>query len=88
MTLQEVQPTPPLPISCSFDLQVKYKDGLQQKVQSSLYHQLPETSETQLAKQLTELQSQVTFIIIFITLRWSSIVSEWTRHASDLQRLL
>lgn len=40
-------------------LQVKYKEGLKQKIQSSLYHRLPETTETQLAKQLSELQSEV-----------------------------
>lgn len=39
--------------------QVKYKEGLKQKIQSSLYHQLPETTETQLVKQLSELQSEV-----------------------------
>lgn len=40
-------------------LQVKYKEGLQQKIGGSLYHQLSETTETQLAKQLSELQSEV-----------------------------
>lgn len=44
----------------SFLLQVKYKEGVKQKNQSSLFHQLPETTETQLAKQLSELQSEVT----------------------------
>jgi hypothetical protein len=38
---------------------VKYKEGLKERTQTSLYHQLPETTETQLAKQLSELQSEV-----------------------------
>jgi len=40
-------------------LQVKYKDAVRQQSQSSLYHQLSETTETQRAKQQSELQSQV-----------------------------
>uniref|UniRef100_A0A3Q2NWI8 Nebulette n=1 Tax=Fundulus heteroclitus TaxID=8078 RepID=A0A3Q2NWI8_FUNHE len=40
-------------------LQVKYKEDMKEKNQSSLYHQLPETTETQLAKHLSELQSDV-----------------------------
>lgn len=38
---------------------MKYKEGLKQKTERSLYHQLAETTETQLAKQLSELQSEV-----------------------------
>lgn len=41
--------------SAFFFLQVKYK----QEVSSSLYHQLPETTETQLAKELRDVYSQV-----------------------------
>lgn len=43
----------------SASLQVRYREGLK-LLQQSLYHQLPETSETQLVRQLSELQSQVT----------------------------
>lgn len=36
-------------------MQVKYK----QEVSDSLYHQLPETTETQLAKELRDIYSEV-----------------------------
>ena len=39
--------------------QVKYKEEGKQEMSSNLYSLLPETTETQLAKQLTEMQSEV-----------------------------
>ena len=42
-----------------FPLQVKYKEAGRKEAGSSLYHQLPETLETQRVKEVTELQSEV-----------------------------
>lgn len=40
-------------------MQNKYKQGFRESVASSLYCQLPQTAETQLAAKVTDLQSQV-----------------------------
>lgn len=40
-------------------MQVKYKQDGRKEVSGSLYHLLPETSETQLAKELSGLYSEV-----------------------------
>lgn len=40
-------------------LQLKYTEGGKQKISTSLYSLLPETTETQLAKQMSEMQSEV-----------------------------
>lgn len=39
--------------------QVKYKEGVQQMNQNTLYHHMAETTETALAKEVSQLQSQV-----------------------------
>lgn len=44
---------------CLWFLQAKYKEASKKEANSCLYHQLPETLETQHAKEATELQSQV-----------------------------
>lgn len=49
-------------------LQVKYKEAGKKEASSSLYHQLPETLETQHVKEVTELQSKVHTSIIHIHL--------------------
>lgn len=49
-------------------LQVKYKEAGKKEASSSLYHQLPETLETQHVKEVTELQSEVHTSIIHIHL--------------------
>lgn len=41
-------------------LQVKYKEDVQKALSSSLFSSLPHTLQTELAKEVTELQSQVT----------------------------
>lgn len=41
-------------------LQVKYKEDVQKELSSSLFCSLPQTLQTELAKEVTELQSQVT----------------------------
>lgn len=43
----------------SLSVQVKYKQESRKEATSSLYHQLPETSETQLAKDLKNIHSEV-----------------------------
>lgn len=40
-------------------LQVRYKEVARREAGSSLYHQLAETPETQRAKEVTQLQSEV-----------------------------
>lgn len=40
-------------------MQVKYKQDSRKEVSGSLYHQLPETTETQLAKELKDIYSEV-----------------------------
>lgn len=40
-------------------MQVKYKQDGRKEASSSLYHQLPETTETQLAKELRDIYSEV-----------------------------
>lgn len=40
-------------------LQVKYKEGGLKSLSHSVYSQLPETTQTQLARNLSELQSSV-----------------------------
>lgn len=44
---------------CLVSLQVKYKQDGKKEVSSSLYHQLPATTETQLAKELRDICSEV-----------------------------
>lgn len=39
--------------------QVKYKEAGKKQASTALYHQLPETMETQHAKEASQLQSQV-----------------------------
>lgn len=41
-------------------LQILYKEAVKQELPCPLYHKLPDTPETQLARELAELQSQVT----------------------------
>lgn len=41
-------------------LQVKYREDVQKELSSSLFSSLPQTLQTELAKEVTELQSQVT----------------------------
>lgn len=41
-------------------LQVKYKEDVQKDLSSALFSSLPQTLQTELAKEVTELQSQVT----------------------------
>lgn len=41
-------------------LQVKYKEAGQKELSSSLFSTLPQTLHTQVAKEVTELQSEVT----------------------------
>lgn len=41
-------------------LQVKYKEEVQKELPSSLFSSLPQTLQTELAKEVTALQSQVT----------------------------
>lgn len=41
-------------------LQVKYKEAGQKELSSNLFSTLPQTLHTQVAKEVTELQSQVT----------------------------
>lgn len=41
-------------------LQVKYKEDGQKELSSTLFSSLPQTLQTELAKEVTELQSQVT----------------------------
>lgn len=60
---------------------MKYKEGVKE-IHSSLYHQLPETTETQMAKHLSELQSDVgtqTFIENrkFYILFWENTQKAW-----------
>ena len=47
-----------LPLSLS-GLQVRYKEGCKKDHNSSVFSTMPETTETQLAKELTHMQSQV-----------------------------
>lgn len=42
-----------------FHLQNKYKQSGKESMSSSLYAQLPETAQTQLAAKMSELQSEV-----------------------------
>lgn len=42
-----------------FLVQVKYKEAGKKQTPASLYHRLPETLETQHAKEASQLQSQV-----------------------------
>lgn len=51
-----------------FPLQVKYREAGRKEASSSLYHQLPETLETQRVKEVTELQSEVGASVIHIHL--------------------
>lgn len=50
--------------SCSL-LQNKYKEEGKKEMSSSLYSQLPETAEMQLAKAVQEFQSEVRFGIFY-----------------------
>ena len=43
----------------SVPCQSKYKEGGRRRLSQSFYSQLPETSETQLARSVSELQSEV-----------------------------
>uniref|UniRef100_A0A3P9J2L7 Nebulette n=1 Tax=Oryzias latipes TaxID=8090 RepID=A0A3P9J2L7_ORYLA len=43
---------------CVFVMQVKYKGACKKDMSSPLYHHLPETAETQFAKQMSEIQSE------------------------------
>lgn len=45
--------------SSSNCVQVKYKEGLKKEAGPALYHLLPETADTQRAKHLSEIQSEV-----------------------------
>lgn len=40
-------------------VQVKYKEGLKKEAGPALYHLLPETADTQRAKHMSEIQSEV-----------------------------
>lgn len=42
-----------------FCVKVKYKEESKKDVSASLYHQLPETTETQLARELRDVYSEV-----------------------------
>lgn len=44
---------------CLFSLQIKYKGNVKTEISSSLYSLLPETTETQFVKELTEILSEV-----------------------------
>lgn len=45
--------------SSSKSVQVKYKEGLKKEAGPALYHLLPETADTQRAKHMSEIQSEV-----------------------------
>ena len=46
--------------SCPFFIfQIKYKEGGKKDISASLYSQLPETMETQFAKEISDIQSEV-----------------------------
>lgn len=45
--------------SSSFIVQVKYREASKKQASTALYHLLPETLETQHAKEASQLQSQV-----------------------------
>lgn len=45
--------------ACVCVLQNKYKQKSRQEMGSSLFHQMPETSETEFVKQISDLQSEV-----------------------------
>lgn len=60
-----------LSVLCLASVQSKYKEDGIKSLSQSLYSQLPETAETQLAKTVSELQSEVTttaihFIYVFV----------------------
>lgn len=40
-------------------MQVKYKEGVKKEAGPALYHLLPETADTQRAKHMSEIQSEV-----------------------------
>ena len=44
---------------CLFVFQIKYKGNMKTEISSSLYSLLPETTETQFVKELTEILSEV-----------------------------
>lgn len=44
---------------CLFVFQIKYKGNVKTEISSSLYSLLPETTETQFVKELTEILSEV-----------------------------
>lgn len=54
-----MRPDHPESDSSSFILQVKYREASRKQASAALYHQLPETMETQHAKEASQLQSQV-----------------------------
>ena len=56
--------------------QAKYKEAGKKEASTSLYHLLPETLETQHAKEATELLSEVTYITASLT----SMVPEETNQ--------
>lgn len=47
-----------------FCVQLKYKEAVKKEVTNSLYSTLPETLETQHAKEASQLQSQVTTVTL------------------------
>lgn len=49
----------PINLALLLSRQKNYKDGGKKALQSPLYAQLPETSETQFAREMTQLQSEV-----------------------------
>lgn len=46
-------------------LQVKYKEDVQKQLQSSLFSGLPQTPQTELAKEVSALQSEVMCVLFF-----------------------
>lgn len=53
-------------------VQSKYKEDGIRSLSQSFYSQLPETAETQLAKTVSELQSEVRTTPITLSFRWVS----------------
>lgn len=54
-----LQQSPSVSVDLCRPLQVKYKEAGQKELSSSLFSTLPQTLQTEVAKELTELQSQV-----------------------------
>lgn len=61
-------------------VQSKYKEDGIRSLSQSFYSQLPETTETQLAKTVSELQSQVRTTPVTLSFRWFQAVTPNLTH--------